>query len=317
MNTPSLSKKFRAAHGRILSLMPPVFIGSISFMLFVVNTLLWGTFLFPLAACKLVMPVRAWQDRCNAVLNTIATCWIACNNANIAVTKRIRWDVSGIEGLNAKGWYLVVSNHQSWVDILILQKVFHRKIPMLKFFLKKELIWVPIMGLAWWALEFPFMKRYSKEYLKKNPHMRGKDLEITKKACERFSRMPIAVMNFVEGTRFTPAKHKAQGSPFTHLLKPRAGGISFVLSAMGQNLSHIVNTAIIYPGGVQTFWQFLCSSQAEVVVRVETIPITPDLLGDYSNDPRYQEHFQEWLNRVWESKDRAIGDFFRIRGVAA
>ncbi len=317
MNTLSISEGFRAAHGRILSLLPPVFIGSLSFLLFVVNTLFWGTFLFPLAACKVLVPVRAWRDWCNILLNAIATRWIACNNANIAVTKRIRWDVSGIEGLNAKGWYLVVSNHQSWVDILILQKVFHRKIPMLKFFLKKELIWVPIMGLAWWALEFPFMKRYSKEYLKKNPHMRGKDLEITKKACERFSRMPIAVMNFVEGTRFTPAKHKAQGSPFTHLLKPRAGGISFVLSAMGQHLSHIVNTTIIYPNGVQTFWQFLCSSQAEVVVRVETIPITPDLLGDYSNDPRYQEHFQEWLNRVWEEKDRAIGDFFRIRGEAA
>lgn len=312
-----LSGKSSAQGINVLLFLPPFAIGCISFLLLVLNTLFWSLFLFPMAALKLLVPVRAWQDMCNFILNTIATCWIACNNANLRITKRIRWDIGGMEGLKAKGWYLVISNHQSWVDILILQNIFNRRVPMLKFFLKKELIWVPIMGLAWWALEFPFMKRFSKEYLKKKPHMQGKDLEITKKACERFSRMPIAVMNFVEGTRFTPSKHKAQASPFTHLLKPKAGGISFVLSAMGRHLTHILNVTIIYPEGVKTFWQFLCSRSCEVVVRVETIPITPDLLGDYSNDPRFQEHFQDWLNRLWQGKDRAISDFFKIKDKAA
>jgi 1-acyl-sn-glycerol-3-phosphate acyltransferase len=311
------SRESQSRHVKVLSLVPPQVLGVISFSLMVVNTLFWSCFLFPIAGLKLLVPARAWQDRCNVVLNAIALLWIAGNNANLKLTKSIRWDVSGLEGLNPRGWYLVISNHQSWVDILVLQKVFHRRIPLLKFFLKKELIWVPIMGLAWWALEFPFMKRYSKEYLKKNPHMRGKDLEITKKACERFSRMPIAVMNFVEGTRFTPKKHAAQSSPFTHLLKPKAGGISFVLSAMGGCLTHIINTTIIYPEGVKTFWEFLCSTRTEVVVRVQAIPITPELLGDYADDPEYQEQFQAWLNRLWVEKDRAIADFFRIKGEAA
>lgn len=311
------SRESQSRHVKVLSLVPPQVLGVISFSLMVVNTLFWSCFLFPIAGLKLLVPARAWQDRCNVVLNAIALLWIAGNNANLKLTKSIRWDVSGLEGLNPRGWYLVISNHQSWVDILVLQKVFHRRIPLLKFFLKKELIWVPIMGLAWWALEFPFMKRYSKEYLKKNPHMRGKDLEITKKACERFSRMPIAVMNFVEGTRFTPKKHAAQSSPFTHLLKPKAGGISFVLSAMEDNLTHIVNTTIIYPQGAKTFWEFLCCSRAEVVVRVEVIPITTDLRGDYSNDPDYQNRFQAWLNRLWEDKDQVIGNFFRVRDRAA
>ncbi|MFY9397381.1 MAG: acyltransferase [Desulfomonilia bacterium] len=310
-------RESRSWHVKVLSLVPAQVLGAISFALMVVNTLFWACFLFPIAGLKLIIPIRAWQDRCNAVLNEIALMWIAGNNANLRLTKNIRWDVSGLEGLNPRGRYLVISNHQSWVDILVLQKVFHRRIPLLKFFLKKELIWVPIMGLAWWALEFPFMKRYSREFLEKNPHMRGKDLEITKKACERFSRMPIAVMNFVEGTRFTPKKHADQSSPFTYLLKPKAGGISFVLSAMEGNLNHIINTTIIYPRGVKTFWEFLCCSQDEIIVRVEVIPITTELRGDYSNDPDYQKHFQAWLNRLWVDKDQVIGSCLRVRDKAA
>ena len=318
-NTNSGSRAQRAPGKRknVLTLLPPTAIGCISMMLMILNTLFWACFLFPMAAVKLLIPVRSWQDRCNSILSIVAACWIACNNANLRITKRITWNVRGIENLAEKGWYLVISNHQSWVDILVLQKIFHRKIPMLKFFLKKELIWVPVMGLAWWALEFPFMKRYSREFLKKNPHMQGRDLEITRKACERFSRMPIAVMNFVEGTRFTSSKHKSQASPFTHLLKPKAGGISFVLSAMNGSLTHILNVTIIYPEGAKTFWQFLCCRDCEVAVRVEAIPITTDLVGDYSNDPRYQERFQAWLNRLWHEKDRAISDFMKIKGIAA
>ena len=109
-------------------------------------------------------------------------------------------------------------------------------VPFLKFFLKKELIWVPILGIAWWALDFPFMKRYSAAVLKKRPHLRGKDIEITRQACKKFKSLPVSIMNFVEGTRFTREKHDKQKSPFTHLLKPKAGGIGFVLSTMGEQL---------------------------------------------------------------------------------
>lgn len=301
----------------IIMILPGFLIGSISFLLFILNTLFWSTFLFPLAGLKLVIPIDSWRNGCNALLNKIALSWIACNNANLRITKRISWHVDGIQGLDPNQWYLVLSNHQSWVDILVLQKVFHRNIPFLKFFLKKELIWVPVMGLAWWALEFPFMKRYSKEFLKKNPHLEGKDLEITKKACERFVRMPISVMNFVEGTRFTRKKHERQKSPFKNLLRPKAGGISFVLSAMGEQLTHILNVTIIYPEGAKTFWSFLCSKKCDIVVHVEVIPITADLLGDYTNDERFKERFQDWLNVLWFEKDLYIENFFQEKRKAA
>jgi len=301
----------------MLSFLPGPVIGTISFLLYVVNTVVCACLLFPLALLKLVFPGEAWRNSCNRVLNELGMRWIAVNNANLAFTKDITWDVGGIEGLDPDEWYLVLSNHQSWVDILVLQKVFNRRIPFLKFFLKKELIWVPIMGLAWWALEFPFMKRYTPEYLRKHPEHAGRDLEITKKACERFKKMPISVMNFVEGTRFTPEKHKRQNSSYANLLRPKAGGVAFVLSAMGDQLHYILDVTIVYPRGVMSFWEFMCTGKNEIIVRVEALPVTKDLIGDYSDDPAFREHFQFWLNGLWTKKDIFIEELCREKKMAA
>jgi len=301
----------------MLNFLPGPLLGVISFILYVLNTLFWCTSLFFVAAMKLFIPDERWRDKCTSILTMIANCWISCNNANLLVTKKIRWDVTGIDNLEPGEWYLVLSNHQSWVDILVLQKIFHRKIPFLKFFLKKELIWVPVMGLAWWALEFPFMKRYSKQYIQKYPHLMGKDLEITKKACERFKKMPISVMNFVEGTRFTGQKHRNQKSPYMHLLRPKAGGVAFVLSAMGDQLHYILNVTIVYPCGVKSFWEFICSGKNEIIVRVEALPITSDLIGDYTSDTLFREHFQEWINTLWIEKDLFIEELTREKKKAA
>ena len=255
------------------------------------------------AFLKLLVPLAGWRKLCTRVLNGMAASWISLNNLNIELTKKIKWEVQGLEGLSLKQWYLVISNHQTWIDIIVLQKIFNRRIPFLKFFLKKELIWVPFLGVAWWALEFPFMKRYSAAFLKKYPHLKGKDMEITRKACRKFKTTPVSVMNFVEGTRFTEEKHNRQKSPFTHLLKPKAGGVGFVLSAMGDQLNSILDVTIVYPGGKKSFWGFLCGRTDAIRITIEKIPVTEELLGDYIEDKDYQNRFQNWLNSLWAKKD--------------
>ncbi len=90
-----------------------------------------------------------------------------------------------------------------------------------------------------------------------------------------------------------------------------------MLSAMGEQLDRIVNTTIIYPQGVQTFWDFLCSKGCDIIVNVEVLPITPDLRGDYINDEKFRDHFQDWLNILWEDKDRFIDDYFLEKRKAA
>jgi len=287
--------------------------GVLSMLLLYTNTLFWFTFLLPISILKLLVPIRGFRKLCGLLLNGIAVSWISINNFNLWWTQRTRWDVRGMEGLSLDEWYLVISNHQTWVDIVVLQKVFNRRIPFLKFFLKKELIWVPILGIAWWALDYPFMKRYSPSFIKKHPHLKGKDIEITRKACKKFKSLPVSIMNFVEGTRFTREKHDRQKSPFRHLLKPKAGGIGFVLSTMGEQLSGIVNVTIMYPGGDTSFWSFLCGRIKEIRVIVEKLPVTPELLGDYIEDKEYQATFQEWLNDLWSRKDALIESSLKPR----
>lgn len=279
--------------------------GSITVLLLVLNTLFWGLFLFPVALLK-ILPLNVWRKYINKVLDTIACCWIYCNNIGLSITRKIDWQVSGIENLSNKSWYLVIANHQSWTDIVVLQKIFTGKIPFLKFFLKKELIWVPVLGLAWWALDFPFMRRYSQSFLLKHPQLKGKDIEITKKACQKFKDIPVSIMNFVEGTRFTQEKHTKQESPYKNLLKPKSGGIGFVFSTMGSMITSILDVTIVYPQGRPSFWDFLCGRVNVIKVHVEEIPVTEDFVGDYIDDPVFRNKFQQWLNDLWHEKDIRI-----------
>jgi 1-acyl-sn-glycerol-3-phosphate acyltransferase len=197
----------------------------------------------------------------------------------------------------------------------VLQGVFNRRIPFLKFFLKRQLIWVPVLGFAWWALDFPFMQRRSREYLERHPEARGQDLAVTRRACEHFSRSPTSVMNFVEGTRFTPEKHAAQASPYRHLLKPRAGGTAFVLSAMGDILHRVLDVTIFYPGGAPSLWDMCCGRLRKVVVRVTAQEI-PDWTaqGDYQDDPEFRARFQAWLSETWARKDEQL-ESLRTEGI--
>jgi 1-acyl-sn-glycerol-3-phosphate acyltransferase len=228
--------------------------GSLSLILYFLNTVFWCIPLFILVAAKAVVPMESWRRKCSRMLNAIAENWIWVNNMNQKMIGNTRWDVQGIEALERSDWYLVLANHQSWVDILVLQRIFHRKIPFLKFFIKKEMIWLPILGQAWWAMDFPFVKRYSQSYLRKKPHLKGKDLEITRKACQKFKKIPISVMNFVEGTRFTKEKHSSQQSPYAHLLRPKAGGVALVLDSMAEQIHRVLDVTIVYPDGVSSFF---------------------------------------------------------------
>ncbi|MBU2488691.1 MAG: acyltransferase [Proteobacteria bacterium] len=290
----------------MLSFLPPTVRGCILVTLYFLNTAIIFTLIMLVSVFKIVVPVEGWRSLCSRALQRIAAGWVGMNRVNTRLVNKVTWDVEGLEGLEMDQWYLVVSNHQSWTDILVLQSVFYRKIPFLKFFIKKELIWVPLLGLAWWALDFPFMKRYSQAFLKKNPHLAGQDLETTKKACMKFVKTPVSVMNFAEGTRFTPEKHARQESPFQRLLRPKAGGMAFVLSAMNGTLSRMVDVTIAYPHGTKGFWDFMCGRVDLVRVRVRTLPISQELLGDYGGDESFRAGFQDWLNRLWEEKDREL-----------
>ncbi|OFA30157.1 acyltransferase [Glaciecola punicea] len=287
--------------------------GTIASLIYLLNTLLW---FMPIMLCSLVklLPIKPLQRLMSIIADECASLWISVNQINQAVFSRTTFKVTMPATLSIEQWYLVIANHQSWVDILVLQRIFNRKIPFLKFFLKQNLILVPFIGLVWWGLDFPFMKRYSRSFLEKNPHLKGKDLETTQKACEKFENKPVSIMNFLEGTRFSEKKcqtpiHKTLG--LHKMLAPKSGGIAYVLSAMGPRLTDLVNVTIFYPQGIPTFGDFVSGKVNEIVVDVETISIaslfeTGVYSAEYFNDETQKQQFQHYVNSLWQHKQNKL-----------
>ncbi|MDF1485018.1 acyltransferase [Ramlibacter sp. H39-3-26] len=292
----------------MLRFLPPAVRGAIALLLLVANTLFWCALLFPPALLKLALP----PDGCGHVdplLNALAARWVRCNGAWMRLMQPTVWDM---QGLRPGCWYLVNCNHQSWADIFVLQRALDGHIPLLKFFLKQQLLYVPVIGLVWWALDFPFMKRHSRAALRRNPMLRDEDRATTRRACAKFARVPTSVMNFAEGTRFTPAKHAAQASPYRHLLKPKAGALALAFGVLGSRFEALVDATIVYPAGAPTFWQFLCGRVPRIVLRVRALPIDAALCGgDYEGDQAFRTRFHRWLAQIWEDKDQQIDALVR------
>lgn len=281
--------------------------GILTTILLLLNTVVMICPLMVFALFKLVLPGRG-RDYASAGVMWMAETWSEIDKVIFALCIPTQWDIRGVDKLRQDTSYLCVSNHQSWVDIPALIESLNRRVPFFKFFLKKELIWVPLLGLAWWGLDYPFMKRYSKAFLAKHPELKGKDLEITKAACELFKRQPVTVVNYLEGTRFSEAKRLEQQSPYKHLLKPKAGGVAFVLAALGEQLDALLDVTIVYPGDqAPGFWALLNGSISRVIIDIRVHELDPALwAGDYENDPVFRETVQAWVNQLWVEKDQRI-----------
>jgi 1-acyl-sn-glycerol-3-phosphate acyltransferase len=282
--------------------------GAFTLVLIALNTLFWGLPLLLLALVKLVTPGSGRREALGRGLVLLAENWVSTNSAMLSLIGALRFECRGDMTLARNEWYLMISNHRSWVDILLLQAAFNRRIPFLKFFIKEQLKWVPVLGLAWWALDMPFMRRHSREYLEKHPEERGRDLEATRRACEKFQRTPTTVINFVEGTRFTPAKRAAAGGDYRHLLPPRAGGVAFVLGAMGEMLHATLDVTIAYGRHTPSLWDMCCGRMRGALVHVRKRAIEPWMVGgDYGNDEAFRGGFQAGLAALWAEKDELLG----------
>ncbi len=281
--------------------------GVLTLSVITISTCIWTVPIIGFAFVKFLLPFAASRRIMSRWIMVMGESWVSCNAFIFSAVNSTEWDVRGLEGLNRKGWYLVMVNHQTWVDIVVMQIALSRRIPFLKFFIKKELIWFPILGIAWWAMDMPFMQRHSKSYLQEHPEQKGKDLEATRRACEKFRDTPTSVINFLEGTRFSEQKRVKRKSSFQYLLPPRAGGVALAIASMGNMFDAILDVTIVYPKGVTEFWDMICGHFEHVVVDIRQRPVDAWMLeGDYANDRDFRREFHRWLTRVWEEKDERI-----------
>lgn len=294
----------------MLTFLPSFLVGIIAIILFAINITFIPMLVVVFGLMRSILPFSSWQKKMDwFIQNVLVVNWIRGNNFVIWLTTKTYWDIKGTGALRKNRHYFLICNHQSWADILILQKFFGVRVSLLVFFMKKQLRWsLPIAGWTCWALGFPFMERPSKDYLRKHPEKKGFDIEATKKSCQRFKNHPVTVVSFLEGTRFTSEKKLKQHSPYQHLLKPKATTIAFALATMGDAIHHIINTTIIYPEGKPNLWHFVCGRIKKVIVRYEVTSVAPELKGDYENDRAFRVQFQNLLNELWQEKDNLITD---------
>ena len=294
-----------------------MFRGIVVILLLTANLFLAGTPILLLGLVKLLLYGKA-RSRLILFLAYIAEGWVANNDRIFNTFLDTRWDVEGVGAIDRDGHHLIVSNHVSWVDILVLFRVFHRKTSILRFFLKRDLIWMPVVGLAAWALDFPFMRRYTPEYLARHPEKRGRDLETTRIACRRYRHVPVAILNFIEGTRFTPEKHAEEAAPYRHLLRPRIGGVGFVLASLGEQLDTMQDVTIVYPGYDVTFWEFVTNQVPRITVRVRDITPPAEFYSSAITEPGpTRERFKAWLDGVWREKDALLEELGTAKPTSA
>jgi 1-acyl-sn-glycerol-3-phosphate acyltransferase len=277
--------------------------GLVSLVLLVVTTLFWAVPLILLTLLKLITPVRQWRRRMLGGLNGVAQAWVGGNLWWIRHWIRPRVDIRLPEGLSSDQWWLVLANHRSWTDIFLLFMALHRRLPMPRFFIKRQLVWIPVIGLAFWALEFPFLRRYSRQQVQRNPRRARLDRQAIQRMCEHAREMPVAIFNFAEGTRFTPAKQASQQSPYRHLLRPRAGGVAQVVNLLGDRLDGILDVTLHYGDPQPTFWDFLCGRMGAVRLEARRLEVPAWMLEGQLDDPQYKECFHSWLNALWQEKD--------------
>ncbi len=274
------------------------------------NSMLAGLPVWVMGAAKAVTGA-AIADK--AVID-VTNYWINSNNAMIDnILPRKDWRISLPDDIHTEGKYLLMSNHQSWVDTSIVQYISENHLPLTRFFTKFELIYIPVIGQAFYFLDFPMMRRHSKEAIAKNPALKGKDIEEAKRACALLKGKPFTLLNYLEGTRFTASKRDKQQSPYTHLLKPRAGGLSLAISALGEDIDGILDMTIVYPDGVPTYGDLWKGNIKRLGVDVRHIKMPDELFaavqnGGYENDEAIKAEMFDWVEQVWQQKDKLISD---------
>lgn len=288
-----------------------------SLLLLAINTVVWAGLISLGGIIKLFVPFIAGRNILTKIMNQFMWAWATCNGGILSLLADIEWDIQGLENLDKRSWYLLISNHLSGLDIAVQTYVLRNHIPMLKFFLKRELMYVPFLGLGCWGLDMPFMSRTSPAKLKKQPKLKGKDLIATRRACEKFKTMPTSIINYVEGSRFTEDKHARQNSPYRYLLKPKAGGIAFALSAMGEQFTHLLNCTLVYPQAKSDpLSEVMHGKINKIIVKIEILPVPEVDNTRYFSEAAYRVEFQRWLNQLWTEKDEQIHQIMLEHSVA-
>ena len=283
------------------------FIGILTFFAILIILSLW---LIPLSIINIprIIPNKSLKIYLGSISNKMGNDAVASITSALRILHKLEWDFQIPQDVNTKTWYVAMSNHQSWADIFILLAAGHKKIPLIKFFMKKELQWIPIIYLVHKTIDMPFLNRHSRAQILANPELKRVDYENAKKAAKRFSRNPSSAFSFAEGTRFTAKKHSEQESPYYNLLKPKVGALAIALSGMPQ-VNTLIDFTIVYATQRRSTWNFLCGDLSKAKVVAKTYALPKNLKNrSFEEEEDYRKSFQTFVDAIWLEKQQTIKD---------
>jgi 1-acyl-sn-glycerol-3-phosphate acyltransferase len=255
------------------------------------NLVFWALLLALLLPAKAVRRTRPWFNR---LADRIYHAAVRIDSALLRRVSGVLWRFDELT-LDPTRPHIVLANHRSWADILIVQAVVATRGPIVKFLAKRQLLFTPIFGLIILAFDFPILRRRTRRG--DDPaKRRDDDRRRVSEAAAVLLDSPAAILSFAEGTRFSEAKLKASHGPYDHVLPPRAGGLVAMIEALGGGGGgRIVDLTIAYSRTV-SFWEFLGGESGPVSVLWETVEIAEVEPG----------RAQAWLNARWRRKDAAL-----------
>ncbi|MDB4021251.1 acetyltransferase [Litorivicinus sp.] len=275
-------------------------ITSLRFFFLAVATFLGGILIALVSTLKLIPSTSRFSYRISA---RIAALWGDIMRW-LLTTIPIQWTITGDQP-SPKGTYLLIANHQSWIDILVVMVLLGKGTTLPRFFMKWELIYVPVLGICAWALDFPIMRRYTQNDINGRPDLKNRDFDYAERVLSRNPEEPCVVVNYAEGTRLSPAKHQKNRSPFKHLLKPKVGGSQLALACMQDRLDGVIDVTLAYPGATLSMWHLLSGQVPHIMIHAEQIEVPLELQKPAKTLPELKA-FRGWMNAIWTRKDARL-----------
>lgn len=175
--------------------------------------------------------------------------------------------------------YILISNHYSWLDILILYATIFTRKRNFVFVMKRSLIYLPFIGVICWGVGHPLIERG------RTLHTRNKLSQAVNKAL----KYQYGMMIFPEGSRLTK---KMDLQPNECLLKPKRSGFQIVASAFGEEIE-VVDCTLVYQDKRHTVSDFLMGKIGRVKLISESIQLQ-------------SSEGKEWIRHRWVLKERLL-----------
>jgi 1-acyl-sn-glycerol-3-phosphate acyltransferase len=198
---------------------------------------------------------------------------------------------------------MLISNHQQMPDIPAIMKFSKTKERLgdLKFFVKKQLKWVPGMG---WGMQFLDCLYIDRDWASDRENIRKTFASLVD------GKVPVYLVSFVEGTRLTlpklaAAQAYARDHGLTlprHTLVPRSKGFAASVEGLRTHIDAVYDLTIAYEEAIPSLWQYIKGMVQRIHVHVRRFPV--------AELPESADDLRRWLMTRWKEKDQLLDHFY-------